>query len=137
MNIKHHESSGFTLIEAMITMLIVSIGLLAMAQLLITSIQQNNRSEMRIDASSAVQTLLKEATVSIKKDTDCVDPMTLATPTRTYLAKGYTEEVRCFEILGPSGEQQERYLIKAKVFDPTGRELAAASSIMTTVVSEL
>lgn len=57
---------GFTLIEAMITMLIVSIGLLAMASLLITAIKVNQDSEMRLDASTKAESIANYATAQVR-----------------------------------------------------------------------
>lgn len=52
------EQKGFTLIEAMVAMLIVSIGLLAMANLLITAIRVNKTNEVRLEASSLAQSTM-------------------------------------------------------------------------------
>jgi prepilin-type N-terminal cleavage/methylation domain-containing protein len=57
---------GFTLIEAMITMLIVSIGLLAMASLLITAIKVNQDNEMRLDASTKADAVANYAIAKIR-----------------------------------------------------------------------
>jgi len=52
------EQKGFTLIEAMVAMLIVSIGLLAMANLLITAIRVNKANEVRLEASTLAQSTM-------------------------------------------------------------------------------
>jgi len=66
MLIKKNIEQGFTLIEAMITMLIVSIGLLAMASLLITAIKVNQDNEMRLDASTKAEAIANYATAQVR-----------------------------------------------------------------------
>ena len=58
MLIKKSIEQGFTLIEAMVAMLIVSVGLLAMASLLITAIRVNNTNEVRLEASTLAQSTM-------------------------------------------------------------------------------
>jgi len=70
MLIKKSVEQGFTLIEAMVTMLIVSIGLLAMASLLITAIKVNQDNEMRLDASSKADAVANYAIASIRTTAD-------------------------------------------------------------------
>lgn len=60
------EEKGFTLIEAMVTMLIVSVGLLAMASLLITAIKVNQDSEMRLEASSTARAVLTASILQVR-----------------------------------------------------------------------
>jgi len=55
---KRDREKGFTLIEAMVTIVIVSVGLLAMASLLITGIRANAGSEARMDAASLAQSIV-------------------------------------------------------------------------------
>ena len=58
MSLSKKNQSGFTLIEVIIAMLIVSVGLLAMGSLLITSIRVNHGSEQRLDAGTVAQSVL-------------------------------------------------------------------------------
>jgi len=55
---KKSKQKGFTLIEVMITIVIVSIGMLALAGLLITGIKVNANSESRMDASGIAQSIV-------------------------------------------------------------------------------
>jgi len=55
------KQKGFTLVETMVAMVIVSIGLLAMASMLITGIKTNAASEHRMDAAATAQSLLLSA----------------------------------------------------------------------------
>ncbi|MDQ7058012.1 MAG: prepilin-type N-terminal cleavage/methylation domain-containing protein [Ghiorsea sp.] len=57
---------GFTLIESMVAMLIVSIGLLAMANLLITAIRVNQASEMRLEASSTARAVMTASILQVR-----------------------------------------------------------------------
>jgi len=64
----HNKKSdkGFTLIEAMVAMLIVSVGMLAMATLLITIIKVNHGSEKRMDASTTAQTIVTHLITQVR-----------------------------------------------------------------------
>ena len=131
-----NKQAGFTLLEVMITMFIVSIGLLGTAKMLITVVQQNKGSELRIDASATVHTLLNAASSSITTVSDCKSLS--ANPTsRTYLGNGYLETVSCQEL----GSGKERYRVSAKLeryagVDSAGvkttKILAESSTIITT-----
>jgi prepilin-type N-terminal cleavage/methylation domain-containing protein len=57
---------GFTLIEVMVTMVIASVGLLAMASLLITSIKVNASSERRMDAAMLAQSVMMQTVVHVR-----------------------------------------------------------------------
>ncbi len=70
MLIKKSVEQGFTLIEAMVTMLIVSVGLLAMASLLITAIKVNQDNEMRLDASSKADAIANYAITQVRTTVD-------------------------------------------------------------------
>jgi len=54
---------GFTLIEAMVAMLIAAIMLLAMAQMLITGMKTNQQSEHRMDAAALANSAMANAIV--------------------------------------------------------------------------
>jgi len=60
------EEKGFTLIESMVAMLIVSVGLLAMANLLITAIRVNQASEMRLEASSMARAVMTASILQVR-----------------------------------------------------------------------
>jgi len=70
MLIKKSIEQGFTLIEAMVTMLIVSVGLLAMASLLITAIKVNQDNEMRLDASAKADAIANYAITQVRTTVD-------------------------------------------------------------------
>ena len=123
----HKKELGFTLLEAMITMVIVSVGLLGTAQMLLTVLKQNRNSELRIDASAAVHTLLNEASARITTVDDCTS-LAVNTDPRTYLGADYIETVSCSEL----GSGKEHYRIYAKIERPAGKVLAESSTIITT-----
>jgi len=52
---------GFTMIELMIAVLVVSIAMLAMVSMLDTDMRTNQTSERRMDASAMTQSILQEA----------------------------------------------------------------------------
>jgi len=52
------KQKGFTLIELMVALLIVAVGMLAMADMLIIGIRANQGSEHRIDAAGAAHSVL-------------------------------------------------------------------------------
>jgi len=54
----------------MVTMLIVSVGLLAMASLLITAIKVNQDNEMRLDASTKADAIASYAITNIRTTVD-------------------------------------------------------------------
>lgn len=54
------EQKGFTLVEVMVALVVISIGVLAMASLLISSITNNRGSENRMDAAAVSQSLLSQ-----------------------------------------------------------------------------
>jgi len=60
---KKSKQKGFTLIEVMITIVIVSIGMLALAGLLITGIKVNADSEARMDVSGVAQSIMSRVSV--------------------------------------------------------------------------
>jgi prepilin-type N-terminal cleavage/methylation domain-containing protein len=143
MNTVHvkNKEKGFTLLEVMVTMLIVSIGLLAMAQLLITNIQNNRMNEVRMDSSAAIQSILEEATIAVVLPADCKASMTLGSASRQYLRANYTQTASCTEVLSnwpaAGGVQQQRYMISAQVLDGDGNVIKEGNTIITTAVSEL
>lgn len=61
----NQKQKGFTLIEAMVTMLIVSVGLLAMASLLITAIRVNHNSEVRMEAATTAQSIMSHLVTQV------------------------------------------------------------------------
>jgi len=60
---KKSKQKGFTLIEVMVTIVIVSIGMLALAGLLITGIKVNANSETRMDASGLAQGIMSRLSI--------------------------------------------------------------------------
>ncbi len=58
------KQKGFTLIEVMVTIVIVSIGMLSLAGLLITGIKVNAANEARMDASGLAQGIMSRVSVS-------------------------------------------------------------------------
>lgn len=122
--------AGFTLLEALITMVIVSVSLLAMAQLLIVTIQQNSNSEIRMDASAAVHTVLEEISASVVANGDCSGVAATAA-TRAYLQADYQAAMSCME--SPTGSM--RFFIGATITGPKGNVVAKANSMITTAVS--
>jgi len=58
------KQKGFTLIEVMVTIVIVSIGMLSLAGLLITGIKVNAANESRMDASGLAQGIMSRVSVS-------------------------------------------------------------------------
>lgn len=64
------EEKGFTLIESMVAMMIVSVGLLAMASLLITAIKVNQDSELRMDASAKADAIVNYAITQVRANVD-------------------------------------------------------------------
>ncbi|MES0371047.1 MAG: type IV pilus modification protein PilV [Mariprofundaceae bacterium] len=81
------SEKGFTLIETMISMLIVSIGLLAMAGMLITSIKANHASEIRMDASALAQSLMSR--VSAKARTAAYSASTATSDAGEFLGEKF------------------------------------------------
>jgi len=116
------KESGFTLLEVMITMVIISLGLIGTAKLLITVIQQNKDSELRTDASAVVHTLLNEASARINSVDDCT-ALTANASGRSYLHKKYIETVTCEEL----GSGKEHYRISASIAVRYGKNNATAS----------
>lgn len=111
--VKHkHLISGFTLLETLVTMVIVSVGLLAMAQMLLVTMKQNSQSEARMESSALAKNLLTEASLLIAAPGDCVNSMPVQTRSSLNSARGgQTVSVKC-TVLGPS-----RYLLEATVTD--------------------
>ena len=104
--------SGFTLLETLVTMVIVSVGLLAMAQMLLVTMKQNSQSEARMEGSALAKNLLTEASLLIAAPADCVNPMPVQARNSSNSARGgQTVSVKC-TVLGPS-----RYLLEATVTD--------------------
>lgn len=56
-------NKGFTLIEVMVTIVIVSVGMLSLAGLLITGIKVNAASESRMDASGLAQGVMSRLSI--------------------------------------------------------------------------
>jgi len=56
-----HRQKGFSLIELLIAILVVSVGLLATMSMLITDVRVNQSSEHRIDSSGIAQSVLQQA----------------------------------------------------------------------------
>jgi len=56
----HHKNidAGFTLVEALVAMVIISVGVLAMATMLITGIKTNHVSEQRMDMAAIAQSVM-------------------------------------------------------------------------------
>ena len=141
--ISKQASKGFTLIEVLITMVIVSVGLLAMAQMLITNIQQNAKSEQRMDASAVAQALLNEATTKISSLTGVVAGTGCGTGTavtsntaggnaptvRHYNGKIYSDSVVCKDVAGQPGS----YLLVATVTDTVTNQVTTNQMGYTTV----
>jgi len=71
------DEEGFTLIETMVAMLIVAVGLLAMANMLIVDIKANHVSEQRMDmaalAQSAMANIEQNAVVGYTATTAAAD----------------------------------------------------------------
>ncbi|MDX8387246.1 MAG: prepilin-type N-terminal cleavage/methylation domain-containing protein, partial [Ghiorsea sp.] len=61
-----NAQKGFTLLEAMITMVIVSVGLLAMSNLLVTAIKVNQNNEIRMNAASVAQSVLSSIVLTAR-----------------------------------------------------------------------
>lgn len=67
MNLNHSSAQqGFTLIEVMVSLLIVSVALLALASMLITNISANMQSEQRIDHSVLAQSAMNRTVALVK-----------------------------------------------------------------------
>ena len=69
--LKPREENGFTLIEVLITLVIVSIGLLGTAKMLMVSIKTNSDNERRMDSSAVVGVLLLEAATRVSSTASC------------------------------------------------------------------
>jgi len=118
---------GFTLIEVLVTMVIVSVGLLAMGQLLITTIVQNANSEKRMDAAAVVKNLISEAATTVTSDAACAAvAANAAADARSYLGNDYVETVTCTRLA------EESYLIAARVTTITGAVVVENELIYTT-----
>ena len=95
MNTNHFEHQrkqnlrqrGFTLIEVMVTIVIVSIGMLALAGLLVTGIKVNSTSEARMDASALAQSIA--ARLAVNAATAGYAQATAITDARAILADRY------------------------------------------------
>ena len=128
------KEKGFTLIEVMITVVIVAVGLLATAQLLIMTIKQNGNSELRIDSSAAVQVMLYDAeAIMLAADTpvDKCTALSANVDAKSYLGVGYVETLTCEEL----GSNLQQFRISAKVERAGGQVLAQRDTVITTVVS--
>jgi len=141
------REKGFTLLEVMITMVIIAIGLLALAKLLITNINTNRGSELRMQSSAAIEMLLEEAAIVVKADqTACQTNMTLSAAKRAFVnkEKNYELVANCSELLGPGGatDHQDRYLLEVQIWDVSRVAeppilVKQGTTIVTTAVSEL
>lgn len=60
-----NEQRGFTLIEAMIAMLVASVVLLALGSMLMMSIRTNQQSEHRMDAVAKAQSILSSIEANV------------------------------------------------------------------------
>lgn len=60
------RQGGFTLIEAMVAMLVASVVLLALAAMLIMAIRTNQMSEHRMDATVMAQSILDHVTAKCR-----------------------------------------------------------------------
>lgn len=57
-NLRAHCIAGFTLIEVMVALIVLSIGLLGIAKMSLTSVQSNNSAYMRSQASVLIQEII-------------------------------------------------------------------------------
>lgn len=124
------EEKGFTLLETMITMFIVAVGLLAMAQMLITTMKQNLDTEVRMDAVVMSQAVLEAGTTYVTSDATCVDLVNNANVNKTQVYQGgtYTFVVTC-AVLTPGS----RYLVDSQVRDAANKKIAETQAIYTTL----
>ncbi len=124
------EEKGFTLLETMITMFIVAVGLLAMAQMLITTMKQNLDTEVRMDAVVMSQAVLEAGTTYVTSDATCVDLVnnTNVNKTQVYQGGTYTFVVTC-TVLTPSS----RYLVDSQVRDAANKKIAETQTVYTTL----
>lgn len=68
----YNADRGFTLIEALIALVIISISLLALAGLLTMTIKYNKGSEQRMDAATISQAILSDCAARLVSGaTDC------------------------------------------------------------------
>jgi len=124
MRIQNREK-GFTLLEVLITMVIVSIGLLAMAQMLLITMKQNSASEGRMSAMSVAQSALTEATTKIAAPSDCIPSMTLGSLNQPGRG-GYQAKVKCMKL------KPEQYLLIATVTDKATGKTVTSQLVYTT-----
>jgi len=111
--VKHkHVISGFTLLETLVTMVIVSVGLLAMAQMLLVTMKQNSQSEARMEGAALAKNLLTEASLLITGPAACVGSMPVQTHSSLNSARGGQAIIVKCTVLGPS-----KYLLEATVTD--------------------
>jgi type IV pilus assembly protein PilV len=84
---KMKESKGFTLLEVMITLVILAIGLLGLAGLQIIAIKGNSYGQQMTVASTIAQNQLeqmREGAVALTSDNDTVTDQNGITYTRTW-----------------------------------------------------
>ena len=126
-------AKGFTLLETMITMFIVAVGLLAMAQMLITTMKQNLNTEIRMDAVVMVQSMLEAGTTYITSDASCVNLATNVNvnKTQTYQGGTYTFVVTCTVLTAGS-----QYLVTSKVQDASNKVIADNRLVYTSLGPE-
>lgn len=127
------EEKGFTLLETMITMFIVAVGLLAMAQMLITTMKQNLNTEVRMDAVAMSQSVLEAGTTYVTSDATCVDLVNNVNVNKTQVYQGgaYTFVVTC-TVLTPGS----RYLVDSQVRDADNKKIAETRIVHTTLGPE-
>jgi len=130
---KTFEEKGFTLLETMITMFIVAVGLLAMAQMLITTMKQNLDTEVRMDAVVMSQSVLEAGTTYITTDASCVNLVNNANVNKTQVYQGgtYTFVVTCTVLTAGS-----RYLVDSQVNDAANKKIAETRMVYTTLGPE-
>ena len=91
--LKQTVEKGFTLIEAMATMVIVSIGLLALSNLLITSIRVNQENEFRIEASETARSVASYLISQIRNKTTPWDQAAATAAASALVGPNYTVAV--------------------------------------------
>ncbi|MDQ7001377.1 MAG: prepilin-type N-terminal cleavage/methylation domain-containing protein [Ghiorsea sp.] len=128
--IKNKENVlGFTLLEVMVTMIIVSVGLLAMTQLLMTTMKQNSSSEARMEGAVLTKVLLTEAASSIANGQVCAKGMPVQKRDASNSARsGQTVSVDCTALGG------KKYLLVATVTDTSTGKVTKNQTIYTNAV---
>lgn len=144
------KERGFTLIEVLITMVVVAVMLLGLLQMWLVTYSYNRDSERRIDASAAAQAMLADASAMIHaaggepaqiaacntlqadwqtridNNSYIIDPYT--TGNRKYLRDDYQEIMRCVPLAG-----NLRFMITAQLLRK-GSVAAQRQIVITTFV---